>query len=69
MVQKFPAGQETDRIGNFWVDLTRSVVYILLPLSIVFTVILMSQEVGQSFSSYVDYASIPLTVDLNGVPT
>ena len=28
------ARQETDRIGNFWVDLTRSTIYILLPLSI-----------------------------------
>jgi K+-transporting ATPase ATPase A chain len=50
--------RETDRIGNFWVDLTRSVVYILLPLSIVFSVILMSQGVVQSFSAYVDATTL-----------
>ena len=35
-------------IGNFWVDLTRTVVRILLPLSLVFTVVLMSQGVVQN---------------------
>ncbi len=39
-------------IGNFWVDLTRSVLYILLPLSIVLSVFLMSQGVIQNFSDY-----------------
>ncbi len=39
-------------LGNFWVDLTRGTVYILLPLSFVLAVILMSQGVVQSFASY-----------------
>jgi K+-transporting ATPase ATPase A chain len=39
----------TDTIGNFWVDMVRSVVYILLPLSIVFAIILLSQGVVQTF--------------------
>ncbi len=39
----------TDKIGNFWADMTRSVLYILLPLSIVFAVILLSQGVVQTF--------------------
>ncbi len=39
-------------IGNFWVDLTRSTVYVLLPLSVVFALILVSQGVVQSFSVY-----------------
>lgn len=39
-------------IGNFWVDLTRSTVYILLPLSIIFALILVWQGVIQNFSSY-----------------
>ncbi len=38
-------------IGNFWADLTRSVVYILLPLSIIFAVVLVSQGVIQNFSA------------------
>ncbi len=39
-------------IGNFWVDLTRSVLYILLPLSLVFAVVLVSQGVIQNFAPY-----------------
>ena len=39
-------------IGNFWVDLTRSTLYILLPLSTVLAIVLMSQGVVQSFSPY-----------------
>ena len=44
---------ETDRLGNFWVDLTRSVLYILLPISSVLAVALVSQGVIQNFSPYV----------------
>jgi K+-transporting ATPase ATPase A chain len=39
-------------LGNFWVDMTRSTLYILLPLSIVFAVVLVSQGVPQNFSPY-----------------
>jgi K+-transporting ATPase ATPase A chain len=42
----------TDTIGNFWVDLVRSVVWVLLPLSVVFTVILVHQGVIQNLSPY-----------------
>jgi K+-transporting ATPase ATPase A chain len=42
----------TDNLGNFWTDMTRSVVYMLLPLSIIFTVILVGQGVVQTFSHY-----------------
>ncbi|HZL11793.1 MAG TPA: potassium-transporting ATPase subunit KdpA [Prolixibacteraceae bacterium] len=42
----------TDKIGNFWFDLTRSTLYILLPLSILLAVVLVSQGVVQNFSSY-----------------
>jgi len=38
-------------IGNFWVDMTRSILYILLPLSLILAVILVSQGVVQTFSS------------------
>jgi K+-transporting ATPase ATPase A chain len=40
------------QLGNFWVDLTRSVVYILIPLSVVLTIGLVSQGVVQNFSNY-----------------
>lgn len=44
--------KEVQTVGNFWVDLTRSTLYILLPLSLVLAVILVSQGVVQSFSAY-----------------
>ena len=37
-------------IGNFWVDLTRSVVYVLLPLSVILGVALVGEGVVQTFS-------------------
>jgi len=42
----------TDKLGNFWTDLTSSVLYVLLPLSIVFAIVLVGQGVVQSFNSY-----------------
>jgi K+-transporting ATPase ATPase A chain len=39
-------------IGNFWTDLTRTVLYLLLPTSIILSVLLISQGVVQTFSSY-----------------
>ena len=38
-------------IGNFWVDLTRSTLYILLPLSLVLALVLVSQGVVQTFGA------------------
>ncbi len=49
--------RKTSVIGNFWVDLTRSILYILLPLSLVFALFLVSQGVIQNFS---DYRTVPL---------
>lgn len=42
----------TKEIGNFWVDMTRSVLYILLPLSLILALALVSQGVVQTFSEY-----------------
>jgi K+-transporting ATPase ATPase A chain len=42
--------READGIGNFWVDLTRSTLYILLPLSLILAVALVSQGVVQTFA-------------------
>lgn len=41
----------THNLGNFWVDLTRSTYYIMLPLSILLALVLVSQGVVQAFSS------------------
>src|SRR5664279_2680652 len=42
----------TDALGNFWVDMTRSILYVLLPLSIVLTMFLVGQGAVQTFSHY-----------------
>jgi potassium-transporting ATPase potassium-binding subunit len=42
----------TENLGNFWMDMTRSVVYVLLPLSILLGIVLVGQGVVQTFSHY-----------------
>jgi K+-transporting ATPase ATPase A chain len=44
--------QQSNSIGNFWVDLVRATVYILLPLSLISALLLSSQGVVQNFSPY-----------------
>jgi K+-transporting ATPase ATPase A chain len=46
------ARRTTTELGNFWVDLYRSIVYVLLPLTVILAVILMSQGVPQTFSGH-----------------
>ncbi len=46
------ARRSTQFIGNFWVDLTRSTLYILLPLSLLFAIVLVSQGVVQTVDAY-----------------
>ena len=48
------ARKTTKGIGNFWVDLTRTTLYILMPLSFLLAMLLVSQGVIQNFKSYVD---------------
>jgi potassium-transporting ATPase potassium-binding subunit len=44
--------KNTHEIGNFWIDLTRTILYILLPLSLIAAIVLVSQGVIQNFSPY-----------------
>jgi K+-transporting ATPase ATPase A chain len=44
--------QETSNLGNFWVDTVRGTLYILLPLSLIFSLVLVSQGVIQNMSPY-----------------
>ena len=48
----------TDKVGNFWADLTRSVIYILLPLALVLAIILISQGVIQTIRPYVEVTTL-----------
>ncbi len=42
----------TPGIGNFWVDVTRSMLYVLLPISLVYALFLVAQGVPQNFAEY-----------------
>ncbi len=42
----------TDKLGNFWTDITRIILYVLLPLSILFAIVLVGQGVVQNFKPY-----------------
>jgi K+-transporting ATPase ATPase A chain len=44
--------RKADTIGNFWVDLVRTTLYILLPLALVLALVLVSQGVVQTFDEY-----------------
>jgi K+-transporting ATPase ATPase A chain len=46
------AAKQRDTIGNFWVDFTRSLLWILLPLCLVFAMVLVSQGVVQNLKPY-----------------
>ena len=46
------AARGTDRLGNFWVDLTRSLLYVLLPVALVASVFLVASGVPQTLEHY-----------------
>ena len=55
------ARRSAETIGNFWVDLTRTTLYILLPLSFVLALVLVSQGVVQTFGPYAKVAVVQPT--------
>jgi K+-transporting ATPase ATPase A chain len=52
------ARRRASSIGNFWVDLTRTTVRILLPLCLVFAVVLVSQGVIQNFHGFTEVTTV-----------
>ena len=60
------ARQTAKTVGNFWVDLTRGTLYVLLPLSLVAAVFLVSQGVIQNFSPYLKTALVQEVQDTRG---
>lgn len=58
----------TETIGNFWVDLVRGVLYILLPLSLLLAVMLVSQGVVQTFAAYHAVTLLEPTSDADSQP-
>jgi potassium-transporting ATPase potassium-binding subunit len=55
------ARRSAQTIGNFWVDLVRTTLYILLPLSVVLALVLVSQGVVQTFAPYQKVAVVQPT--------
>src|SRR5580700_7141858 len=52
------ARREAEGIGNFWVDVTRIALYVLLPVSIVTSLVFVFEGVPQNLSAYVDAATL-----------
>src|SRR5262249_37770526 len=50
--------REAKTIGNFWVDLTRSTLYVLLPISIIGALLLLWQGVPQNLGAYTDATTL-----------
>jgi potassium-transporting ATPase potassium-binding subunit len=60
--------QSSKTIGNFWADLVRGVLYILLPLSLLLAVVLVSQGVVQTLGGHATVALLEPTRDDRGNP-
>jgi potassium-transporting ATPase potassium-binding subunit len=56
------AARSTGVIGNFWVDVTRITAWVLLPLSLVFAVVLVSQGVVQNLDAYKDVTTLEVNM-------
>lgn len=64
------ARRRASTLGNFWVDLTRSVVRVLLPLSFIIAVVLVSQGVTQNVGGFTEVTSVEgVTQLIPGGPT
>lgn len=57
LVRGFARKQATT-VGNFWVDMTRATLYVLLPLAVVLAIVLVWQGVPQNLNAYVDATTL-----------
>jgi K+-transporting ATPase ATPase A chain len=58
--------KQVNTIGNFWVDLVRSTLYILIPLSIILALLLVSQGVAQTFGPSIKATLLQQAKDADG---
>src|ERR1700726_3050681 len=59
--------KETDKLGNFWVDTTRCLLWVLLPICIVGSLVFVSQGIVQNFKPYTTVQLIqPYTTQVTG---
>jgi K+-transporting ATPase ATPase A chain len=59
---------ETDRLGNFWVDLTRITLYVLVPLALILAIFLISQGVIQNYDPYVAARALDPAAGVQTIP-
>jgi K+-transporting ATPase ATPase A chain len=52
------ASRSGKSLGNFWQDLVRTILYVLLPLSIIYAIVLISQGAIENFSAYLSFTGI-----------
>jgi K+-transporting ATPase ATPase A chain len=57
VARAFGANRETS-VGNFWVDLTRTILYLLLPAALVFALVLVALGVPQTLATHVDAVTL-----------
>ena len=55
------AAKSSGTLGNFWADITRLTLWLLLPLSLVFAIFLVGQGVIQNFDAYKDVTTLEVT--------
>ncbi|NUQ73757.1 MAG: potassium-transporting ATPase subunit KdpA [Polyangiaceae bacterium] len=60
--------KQTTGLGNFWVDMTKSTLYILLPLSLLLALFLVSQGVVQTFGPSSSASLLDASTDAQGAP-
>jgi len=60
------ARHNSETIGNFWADMVRSTLYVLLPLALVLALVLVSQGVIQNFDAYQTAALVEPVKDADG---
>jgi K+-transporting ATPase ATPase A chain len=60
------ARHSAQTIGNAWVDMTRSILYILIPLSLILAIVLVSQGVVQTFDASQKAQLLQSTTDASG---
>src|SRR2546430_17469485 len=61
------ARKETDKLGNFWVDTTRCLLWVLLPICVVGSLVFVSQGVVQNLKPYATVELIqPYTAQVTG---
>ncbi len=61
-------GRALITLGNFWVDITRGILYILLPLSLVMAILLSAEGVIQNFNTYLTLPSIDVNSGAQMMP-